>query len=73
MWFLDQLRTPEIRLGEFLVPWGMVISTIGFLLAWFVVGLAERLCWTRQIWNLPLFFVALAVFFGCVLGLVFAP
>lgn len=73
MWFLDQLRTPEIRLGEFLVPWGMVISTIGFLLAWFVVGLAERLYWTRQIWNLPLFFVALAVFFGCVLGLVFAP
>lgn len=73
MWLLDQLRTPEIRLGEFLVPWGMVVSTLGFLTAWFVVGIAERLCWTRYVWHLPLFFVALSVFFGCVYGLVFAP
>lgn len=73
MWLLSELQSPEIRIGEFLVPWGMVVSTLGFLAAWFVVALAERLGWTRHIWQLPVFFIALAVFFGCVIGLVLAP
>ena len=67
------LRTPEFRFGDFLLPWGMVIGTIGFLLAWGAVSVMERLGWTRGIWHLPLFFVALAVFLGCIVGLILAP
>ncbi|MET0253101.1 MAG: DUF1656 domain-containing protein [Terrimicrobiaceae bacterium] len=67
------LKTPELRFGDFLVPWGMVIGTLGFLGAWITVAAMERLGWTRGIWHLPLFFVALAVFLGCVAGLIFAP
>jgi Protein of unknown function (DUF1656) len=67
------LKTPELRFGDFLVPWGMVIGTLGFLGAWITVAAMERFGWTRGIWHLPLFFVALAVFLGCVVGLIFAP
>ena len=67
------LKTPELRFGDFLIPWGMVIGTLGFLGAWIAVGAMERLGWTRGIWHLPLFFVALAVFLGCVVGLIFTP
>jgi ribose/xylose/arabinose/galactoside ABC-type transport system permease subunit len=67
------LASPEIVLGEFLLPWGMVIGVLGFFAAWLLVGLMERLRWTRFVWNLPLFFIALAVLCGCLLGLLFAP
>jgi uncharacterized protein DUF1656 len=67
------LKVPELQFGDFLVPWGMVIGALGFLGAWMAVGAMERLGWTRRIWHLPLFFVALAVFLGCVIGLIFAP
>jgi hypothetical protein len=67
------LRTPELRFGDFLVPWGMVISAMGFLSAWAAVAVMERLGWTRGIWHLPLFFVALAVLLGCIFGLLLAP
>lgn len=73
MGFLDALRLPEFRFGDFLVPWGMVISALGFLLAWVTVMGLERVGLTRSIWHLPLFFVALCVVFGCSLGLIFAP
>ncbi|MDX2080448.1 MAG: DUF1656 domain-containing protein [Terrimicrobiaceae bacterium] len=69
----DALRVPEFQFGDFLVPWGMVIGSLGFLAAWFVVLFLEARGWTRGIWHLPLFFVGLAVFLGCVFGLVFAP
>jgi len=71
--FFDFFRTPEFRIGEFLLPWGMGMSAMGFLAAWLVVLELERRAWTRHIWHLPFFFVALAVLFGCALGLVFAP
>ena len=32
------LKTPELRLGDFLLPWGMGIGTIGFLAAWIAVA-----------------------------------
>jgi hypothetical protein len=73
MKFLDALRIPEFQFGDFLVPWGMVIGTLGFLAAWFSVIALEQAGWTRRIWHLPLFFVALAVLFGCTFGLLFAP
>lgn len=73
MWSVIQLRNPEFELGDFLLPWGMVISTLGFLAAWLVLHFMEVRGWTRHVWHLPLFFVAMVVLFGCVFGLVFAP
>lgn len=70
---LDQLRNAEFQFGDFLFPWGMVMCVLGFVLAWLVVSIMERKGWTRHVYHLPLFFVALAVFFGCVLGLILAP
>lgn len=67
------LRVPEIVLGDFMLPWGMVIAAMGYLLAWVAVIALERLRLTRFVWNLPLFFVALAVLCGCVLGLLLTP
>lgn len=73
MGILDFFRTPEFPIGDFLMPWGMIISTMGFLAAWVVLLELERRAWTRHIWHVPLFFVALAVLFGCLLGGLFAP
>jgi len=73
MGLLSYFRTPEFQIGDFLLPWGMVISALGFLVAWLVVLELERRTLTRYIWHVPLFFVALAVLFGCVFGLAFAP
>lgn len=67
------LRVPEIVIGDFMLPWGMVIGALGFFAAWLLVVLLEQLRLTRHIWNLPLFFIALAVLCGSVFGLVFAP
>ena len=60
-------------MGDFMLPWGMVLSALGFLAAWVVVGLMERFRLTGYVWNLPLFFLALAVLLGCSMGLIFAP
>lgn len=73
MVWIDWLRSPEIRLGDFLVPWAMVIGTLGFLIALGAMALIEDRGWSRDIWQLPVFFVALAVLVGSGLGLVFAP
>jgi hypothetical protein len=73
MEFLSRFYTAELNVGDFLLPWGMVVSAMGYLLAWGVVVVLERCGATRRIWNLPLFFVALAVLFGCVIGLILAP
>jgi hypothetical protein len=67
------LRVPEVVLGDFMLPWGMIIGALGFFAAWLMVGVLERFRLTRHIWNLPLFFVALAVLCGSVLGLLLAP
>jgi hypothetical protein len=67
------LRVPEIVFGDFMLPWGMVIGALGFFAAWLLVGILEQLRLTRHIWNLPLFFIALAVLCGCTLGLIFSP
>jgi uncharacterized membrane protein YidH (DUF202 family) len=69
----DYLTSPEFRFGDFLVPWGMVISALGFLAAWAVSAVMERRGWSRHVWNFPLFFVALAIVFGCLTGLILAP
>ena len=67
------LRNGEQRIYDFNTPWSMVIIVLGFLCAWAVTTGLEHLGWTRHVWHLPLFFGALAVLFGSLIGLFFAP
>lgn len=67
------LANAEIALGEFLLPWGMVVSALGFLASWFCIVVLERLRLTRFLWNLPLFFIALSILLGSVFGILLAP
>jgi hypothetical protein len=67
------LNNAELAVGGFLFPWAMLVGCVGFLLALYVTGIFERLGWTRAVWHLPLFFLALAVFLACAFGLVVAP
>lgn len=64
---------PEIRFGDLLVPWALVIGTIGFLLAWLVVAILEYTGLSRYIWHLPLFFITLVLLFASLIGMVFRP
>lgn len=67
------LQVPEFYIGGFLIPWSMVIWICGFIIAWAVLMLMERKGWTRFVWHLPLFFIALVVLFSCLLGRICAP
>ena len=63
----------EIGLGDLLVPWILVMGTIGFLLAWLLVAILEITGLSRYIWHLPLFFVALVVLLASIVGIIFRP
>jgi len=63
----------EIRFGDLLVPWALVIGTTGFLLAWLVVAILLYTGLSRYVWHPPLFFVALVVLFASLTGIVFLP
>jgi hypothetical protein len=67
------LRNGEQQFYDFNTPWSMVIIVLGFLCAWAVTTVLEHLGWTRHVWHLPLVFAALAVLFGSLIGLFFAP
>jgi hypothetical protein len=69
----EQLRAAQFLIADFVVPWEIVISCIGFLAAWFLIVVVEHLGWTRHLWNLPLLFIALVLLFGSALGLFLAP
>ena len=69
----NYLRNGEQPIYAFNTPWSMAIVVLGFLSAWVVTNLLEHLCITRHVWHLPLFFAALAVLFGSLIGLFFAP
>ena len=69
----ELLRNAEQQIYDFNTPWSMAIIVLGFLCAWAVNDLLERLGLTRHVWHLPLFFAALAVLFGSLIGLFFAP
>jgi hypothetical protein len=62
-----------MKLGEVLIPWVVVIGTFGFLAAWLVVAIMERTGFSRYVWHLPLFFLALVVLLSSVLGMLFQP
>src|ERR1051325_4369915 len=67
------MNQAEIELGDLLIPWILVISTIGFLLAWLVMAILEYTGLSRFVWHLPLFFIALVVLFASLIGILFRP
>jgi hypothetical protein len=70
---INYLRNSEQSLYDFNTPWSMTIVVLGFLSAWLVTNVLENLGVTRHVWHLPLFFAALAMLFGSLIGLFFAP
>ena len=69
---VDYLKNSEQAIYDFNTPWSMAIVVLGFLSAWLVTNILEHLGVTRHVWHLPLFFAALAVFFGSLIGLFLA-
>ena len=57
------LNRPEFRLGEVLLPWSVIIGTLGFFTAWLVATVMECRGLSRYVWHLPLFFLGLVVLF----------
>jgi hypothetical protein len=69
----DLANRPEFRIFDLLIPWIFVISLMGFLAAWLLVAILERLGLSRHIWHLPLFFLALVVLLSSIIGFVCFP
>jgi hypothetical protein len=67
------MNQAEIQVGDLLVPWILVVGTIGFLLAWLVMAILEYKGLSRFVWHLPLFFIALVVLFASLIGIFFRP
>ena len=64
---------PEISVADLLIPWITMVGALGFLAAWLVAAILERTGLSRQVWHLPLFFLALVVLFSALIGEVFFP
>ena len=64
---------PELNVAGLLIPWITIVGALGFLAAWLVVAILERTGLSRQVWYLPLFFLALVVLFSSLIGEVFFP
>jgi Protein of unknown function (DUF1656) len=67
------LNRPECGFLDLLFPWIAAIGLAGFLVAWLVVAIMERTGLTRYVWHLPLFFVALVILFGSLIGMEVFP
>src|SRR5258708_26849346 len=65
------LNRPEMKLGEVLIPWIVIVGLFGFLAAWLLVAIMERTGLSRYVWHLPLFFIALVVLLRSVIGMFF--
>jgi hypothetical protein len=68
-----QLNRPEFGFLDLLFPWIAAIGLAGFLVAWLVVAVMERMGLSRHVWHLPLFFVALVILFGSLIGMEVFP
>jgi Protein of unknown function (DUF1656) len=68
-----ELSRPELRFLGFFFPWIALIAVLGFLAAWLVVAIMEYTGLARYVWHLPLFFVALVVLLGSVIGMLLSP
>jgi hypothetical protein len=70
---MSVLTNAEIDVLGMFLPWWLVVAVLAYLTAWVAVMILERLHLTRHIWHLPLFFLALVVFFFSAIGLALAP
>jgi len=68
-----ELNRPEFRFLDLLFPWIAMIGLSGFLAAWVVVAIMEHTGLSRYVWHLPLFFLALVVLFGSIIGMLLLP
>jgi hypothetical protein len=68
-----ELNRPEFRFLDLLFPWIAMIGLSGFLAAWVVVAIMEHTGLSRYVWHLPLFFLALVVLFGSLIGMLLLP
>ena len=68
-----ELNRPEFRFLGLLFPWIALIGLLGFMAAWLVVAIMEYTGLARYVWHLPLFFVALVVLLGSVIGMFLSP
>ena len=71
--FAGALNRPELRFSEVLVPWIMIVSALGFLVAWLVVAIMEHTGLSRYVWHLPLFFVGLVILLSSLIGMMCSP
>lgn len=67
------LNRPEIRFGEVLVPWTVIVGALGFLTAWLAMAIIEHTGLSRYVGHLPLFFVGLVVLFSSLIGMAISP
>ena len=67
------VNRPEFGFGEVLLPWTVIIGTLGFLAAWLAVAIMEQTGLSRHVWHLPLFFIGLVVLFSSLIGMAFCP
>lgn len=70
---LESFFSPEVNLLGLYIPWVVPVTFAGFLCAMVLVDVMERINWTRFVWHLPLFLIAIAVFFSCLIGLMCSP
>jgi hypothetical protein len=68
-----QLNRAEFGVLDLLIPWIVLIGLAGFIAAWIVVTIMEFTGLSRQVWHLPLVFVALTVLFSCGIGALLFP
>lgn len=71
--FFSRFALPEVNIGGFYIPWIAWVLLFGLLLGWAVMDGIERFELSRHIWHPPLFFLAMAVIFGSLFGLIFFP
>ena len=67
------LNLPELRFGEVLVPWILIVGVLDFLAAWLVVATMECTGLSRHVWHLPLFFAGPIILFSSLIGMVISP
>lgn len=70
---LETFFSPDVNILGLYIPWVVPVAFLGLLCAMVIVNWMERFNWTRFVWHLPLFLLALAIFFSSLIGLMCSP
>ncbi|PWU06586.1 MAG: hypothetical protein C5B47_07355 [Verrucomicrobia bacterium] len=71
--FFEPFFEPDVNILGLYIPWIVPVTFLGFLCAMLLINGMERLNWTRFVWHLPLFFIAMVILFACLIGLICSP